>query len=125
VTIEQLRALERAATADGWKVERSDGDLEVGCPDRFDVVTLTGAPICTMMCGTYSECEANGDIISAARNALPALLKVAEAAYLVKAANARRANAQVQDCCERIDYEKSMGHACDQLTRAIEELEAQ
>lgn len=78
--IDRLTELEKAATADGWKVERSDGDLEVGCPDRFDVVTLTGAPICTMMCGTYSECEANGEIIAAARNALPALLKVAAAA---------------------------------------------
>jgi len=54
---------------------------------------------------------------------LDALLKVAEAAVLVKAANARRANALVQDRCERTDYEQSMGYACDQLTRALEELE--
>ena len=57
------------------------------------------------------------------RIALKRLLKVAEAAVLVKAANARRANALVQDRCERTDYEQSMGYACDQLTRALEELE--
>lgn len=57
-------------------------------------------------------------------NSFPSLLAVAKAAKLVKAANARRANAQVQDCCVREDYEQSMGHACDQLTRALEQLEA-
>jgi hypothetical protein len=84
--------------------------------EGFDSLVSTGS-------GEYT---ANPDAIRvmvAARNALPALLKVAEAAQLVKAANARRANAQVQDCCERTDYEQSMGYACDQLTLALEELE--
>ena len=64
------------------------------------------------------------EINGAVMNALGPLLAVAKAAKLVKAANARRANAQVQDCCVREDYEQSMGHACDQLTRALEQLEA-
>jgi hypothetical protein len=112
-TIEQLRALERAATAGPIELVRypHGGGRAFNMQERELVADFFS--------------EGDRELYTAARAALPALLKVAEAAYLVKAANARRANAQVQDCCERIDYEKSMGHACDQLTRALEELEAQ
>lgn len=80
MTIEQLEALEaleREATADGWKVE-----ITVNNPwsDRFDIRTMTGAPICAMTCQTDTECTANAAVIAAARNALPALLAVAKAA---------------------------------------------
>lgn len=75
-------------------------------------------------CSADEFCERCTKLAYAQQAAFPALLAVAKAAKLVKAANARRANAQVQDCCVREDYEQSMGHACDQLTRALEQLEA-
>ena len=49
------------------------------------------------------------------------LMSVLAAARLVDAANAKRAEAQVQDMCQRTDYEQTMGYACDRLRVAIEQ----
>ena len=94
MTIEKLEALERAATADGWKVEITGNSP---WPERFDIVTLTGAPICIMTCQTDTECTANSAVIAAARNALPSLLAVAKAAkaYCDQWPNASTAHANL------------------------------
>ena len=46
------------------------------------------------------------------------------AALRVDAANAKRANAKVQDQIVRLDYEDSMGAALDNLRRVIDEIRA-
>ena len=51
-----------------------------------------------------------------------ALEDVFGAACVVDNANARRASAQVQDRCERTDYESSMGFALDTLRVKIDAL---
>ena len=51
-----------------------------------------------------------------------ALEDVYGAACVVDNANARRASAQVQDRCERTDYEATMGFALDTLRGRIDAL---
>ena len=123
--IENLEALERAATGVQWKwyPPNDDDEIIIEFAGKNGEQDWGGLRVCPNG-GSQRQCETDTQLAAAARNALPALLAVAKAAKLVKAANARRANAQVQDCCVREDYEQSMGHACDQLTRALEQLEA-
>ena len=112
MTIEKLEALEKEATPLPLELTRyAHGGGRV-----------FNAAMRELVADFFSK--GDRDLYLPMRESFPALLAVAKAAKLVKAANARRANAQVQDCCVREDYEQSMGHACDQLTRALEQLEA-
>ncbi len=119
MNIDRLKALEKAATAGPWETNLSR------CEPRRVVSISRKDEHSKPILIPVSDAGVDGEFVAEARNHIKALLKVAEAAKLVKAANARRANALVQDRCERTDYEQSMGYACDQLTRALEELEAQ
>jgi hypothetical protein len=119
-TIEQLEALERAAIKPYRTMTVLEEDSNGGRKGDCRVWCNHEAGRCLAV----FKHEPTARLYIESRNALPSLLAVAKAAKLVKAANARRANAQVQDCCVREDYEQSMGHACDQLTRALEQLEA-
>jgi len=80
MTIENIEALERAATAGPWNVQQAVGDgnryhvvsAEIGKPpfDWLSSFNTYGCPIT----------KENADLIAAARNALPQLLAVAKAA---------------------------------------------
>lgn len=77
-TIERLRELLDRCKFGTTKVERTDGDMEVGCPDRFDVIAENGDAIATMYLREQSRCEDGAALLSELCNALPALLAVVE-----------------------------------------------
>jgi len=78
--IERLRELLGKCKFGTTKATCEEGDMEVGCPDRFEVVAENGESIAMMMCREYSECDDGSALLSKSLNALPALLAVVEAA---------------------------------------------
>lgn len=85
-TIERLKQLLGKCKFGTTKVERTDGDMEVGFPDRFDVIAENGDAVATMYLREQSRCEDGAALLSESHNALPALLAVVEAAenYMVE-----------------------------------------
>ena len=78
-TIERLRELLDKCKFGTTKVERHDGDMEVGVPDQFDVIAENGDAIAAMYLREQSRCEDGAALLSESCNALPALLAVVEA----------------------------------------------
>jgi hypothetical protein len=74
--LEQLRALERAATAGPWR--QGDGGMVYG-PDTMLVCNCFG------WTSNHSTDESNARFVVASRDLVSALLKVAEAAQQVRA----------------------------------------
>lgn len=74
MNIKELRRLERAATPGPWETTTWDGLLYVA-----SVQQLQGSYVCELGIGSDGA-ERDAALIAAARNALPALLRVAEAA---------------------------------------------
>ena len=60
------------------KVERTDGDMEVGCPDRFDVIAENGDAIAAMYLREQSRCEDGAALLSGRVTRPPRALAVVE-----------------------------------------------
>jgi len=88
--IERLRELLGKCKFGATKVERTDGDMEVGCPDRFDVIAENGDAIAAMYLREQSRCEDGAALLSESCNALAALLAVVEAAVWLREVQQQR-----------------------------------
>lgn len=109
--LEQLRKLCEAATPGPWKYDWGNWEVEGPRPDRYPICGLDSS-------ARYHDADqapnpvgapADGEFIAAARTALPALLRVAQAAKV----EALRFN---ESYCDR--------HECEQMTQAWAELDA-
>jgi len=100
VTIERLRELEAAASGRPWYSQPSEHDLVRGIvygPDGDSLCVVDWNP------GTENDPVADASLIAAARNALPALLDVAEAAALYVGANEPGAHERLAAALAKLD----------------------
>lgn len=79
-TIERLKQLLGKCKFGTTKVERTDGDMEVGFPDRFDVIAENGDAVATMYLREQSRCEDGAALLSESHHPHPATLDGAAAA---------------------------------------------
>ncbi len=80
-TIDRLKELEKAATSVQWKwyPPNDDGEIIIEFSGASGTQDWGGLRVCPNG-GSKRQYEADTELVAAARNALPALLKVAEAA---------------------------------------------
>lgn len=103
MTIEQLEALEKAATGIQWKwyPPNDDDEIIIEFAGKNGQQDWGGLRVCPNG-GSQRQCEADTRLVAAARNALPALLAVAKAAKCYTNADPMVRGEAYRDLCESL-----------------------
>jgi len=106
MTIEQLEALEKAATAGPWAVDGTSKQVKIVHPvSPVDGCVANRSVVCrAMLSGPrhMKYARANMEMCAATRNALPALLAVAKAAKCYTNADPMVRGEAYRDLCEAL-----------------------